>query len=311
MESSQMPAVPEADASGTPQRYDVDYDGPYDILTGLPIQNTEESVQEASVSDSSTYDYTAKMFRFPVMGSTESVYASVAANMVTTQAVTIQPDETVAAVLYRNGKRLDYNFEKAIGQPGKYDLVIEKVDTQFQLFSFTIVNQKTGLLNTYQLPSGFYLTELVVDGNPKTIRQAGIVDLSEEGVYEITYKCSATNADYNLNIEVDHTPPEIVCDGVQNGYARGPVTVSGISGSDSVSLLFNGESVTIPKNGKLVSPGIYELTVTDDAGNKTEENFTIRMYLNKQGIIFTLVFLALVAALGIYVYIIRKRLRVQ
>ena len=290
---------------------DVDYEGPYDILTGLPVQDAETVVQEASVSDSSSYDYASKMFRFPVEGTSDSVYASVAANMVTTQAVTIQADAQVDVALYRNGERLDTDFSEPVKVPGKYDLIVEQVDNEFQLFSFTIVGEKTGLLNNYQMPSGFYLTELILDDEPQQILQAGIVDLTAEGTYEITYKCSATNADYHLDIVVDHTPPEIVCEGITNGYASGPVTVTGIEKTDTVSLLFNGESVKLPANDTLVSPGNYQLTVTDDAGNAVQQDFTIRMYLNSQGLIFSIIALVLVAALVIYVYVIRKRLRVQ
>ena len=290
---------------------DVDYEGSYDIRTGLPLHEAETAVKEAPVSDSSSYDFSLKMFRFPIGDSTSSVYASVAADMVTKQPVTITADEGGDIALYRDGTRLDANFSEPISMTGKYDLLVEQVDNEYQLFSFMIVGDRTGLLQNYPMPDGFYVTGLTVDGSPMPLRQTGMVDLTAEGDYEITYRCSATNSDYYLEVTVDHTPPEIVCEGVSNGYARGPVVVNGIESTDTVSLLFEGESVKMPSNHKLISPGTYELTVKDDAGNIKEQQFTIRMYLNSQGLIFSIFAVALIAALGIYIFTIKKRLRVQ
>ena len=308
MESFQMLTVSETPAL---LQAEVNYEGPYDILTGQPVQEAANTVQEASVSDSVNYDLSANMFRYDVDGTDYSVFASVAPNMVTTQAVTVIPDEKVDAALYLNGERLDQDFSESLKEPGKYDLVIEQVDSEFQLFSFTIVGAKTGLFNVYQMPPGFYATEVIRDGEAQQIRQAGTVDLSVEGEYQITYRCSATNIDYHLDVEVDHTPPVIALEGAADGYASGPVVVTGIEDTDTVTVLFNGEPVRMPINNTLVSPGDYELTVTDDAGNSIQETLTIRMYLNRQGLIFSIIAVALIAALVIYVYVIRKRLRVQ
>ena len=308
MESYQMLTVSQSSAF---LQAEVDYEGPYDILTGQPLQETADTVQEASVSDSVNYDFSANMFRCTVLNSEYYIYASVAPGMVTTQPVTIEPDEQVDVVLYLDGEPLDQDFSEPIKTPGKYDLVIEQVDAEFQLFSFTIVNEKTGLLGTYQMPAGFYVTELIYNGETQAIRQAGAVDLSAEGDYEITYRCGATNVDYHLDLEMDHTPPTFTLEGAENGYASGPVTLTGLEDTDTVSVLFNGKSVRMPFNDVLTSPGDYELTVTDDAGNAVTENLTIRMYLNSQGLIFSILALVMVVALAVYVYVIRKRLRVQ
>lgn len=290
---------------------DVEYDGPYDILTGRPLQEAADTVQEASINDTVSYDLSANMFRYPTSDGESSVYASVAPNMVTTQAVSIVIGEKVDAVLYRDGERLDESFSEPFKLPGKYDLVVEQVDTAFPLLSFTIVQPKTGALSVYQMPSGFYVTEVVRNDETQQIRQAGMVDLTTEGTYEITYRCSATNIDYHLDIEVDHTPPAITLEGATDGVARGPVTITGLEGTDTVALLFNGESVRLPDNATLISPGDYQIAVTDDAGNTVQEDLTIRMYLNSQGLIFSVLAIALVVALVVYVYILRKRLRVQ
>ena len=61
----------------------------------------------------------------------------------------------------------------------------------------------------------------------------------------------------------------------------------------------------------LKTPGKYELTVTDKAGNAVTESFEIGMYLNAQGLWFTLLAAAVLISAGVYMYLARKRLRVR
>ena len=53
------------------------------------------------------------------------------------------------------------------------------------------------------------------------------------------------------------------------------------------------------------------MTVTDDAGNSIVESFEIQFYLNYQGLLFGLLFLAVIGAAIAYMVWSRKNLRVR
>jgi len=127
----------------------------------------------------------------------------------------------------------------------------------------------------------------------------------------MTYRCNLTGIDYGLEVEIDHTPPSFTLDGVTDGSARGPVTVKDYSKDDSFRVLLNGENYKFPADGVLSLPGTYELTASDDAGNTVTEKFEIKFYLNYQGLLFGLLFLAVAAAAIGYMIWSRKKLRVR
>ena len=53
------------------------------------------------------------------------------------------------------------------------------------------------------------------------------------------------------------------------------------------------------------------ITVTDQAGNEAEYNVTILLYLNAQSVIFLALFVAIIAAVLIYLHYEKTRLRVR
>ena len=153
--------------------------------------------------------------------------------------------------------------------------------------------------------------KVVLDDAVQTLALRDSIDMRKEGKYQITYRCAATAIDYNLNLTVDHTPPQIVLEGVANGVASNPVKIQGISSGDSVSLYREGQKIPVPEEDTLKSPGKYRLSVTDDAGNTTTVEFEIQFYLNMQGLIFTLLVVGVIIATAVYMYTSKKRLRVR
>ena len=116
---------------------------------------------------------------------------------------------------------------------------------------------------------------------------------------------------FGLKLVIDHTPPQVVFEGVENGEARGPVKITGLEKSDTIELTRDGKKVSFSLDNTLRSPGDYVAIITDDAGNSVTEKFTIGMYLNYQGLLFGLLAIAVIAAAAIYMYLARKRLKVR
>ena len=145
--------------------------------------------------------------------------------------------------------------------------------------SFQIVESTTGRLNQYILPTGFTLRSVNFNGVP-TKGGYGSVDMSQEGYYEIVYRCNQTGIDYYLNVTTDHTPPDVKFEGVdKEGRASGPVTITGLTDDDKVFVQLDEHDSRIDKNNQLTESGRYHVTVVDSAGNSVSRDFVIMIYL--------------------------------
>ena len=291
-------------SSSTVGGVDMDYEGEVDMYSGSPI-NTEEAAEQQTVTlaDGGLYNRSSHMFIYTAPNSNLSVSSSVADGMITTGSVSLELENSLSANLYIDGEQAeDVDFNN-ITKAGKYSLVVQGSGVDHQLLSFTILPKKTGAVDSYKLPQGFDLTELITN--------VGTVDMSQDGDYSITYHCNLTGVDYGLSVTMDHVPPSVVFDGVTDGAARGPVTIKEYSKEDTFDILLNGETYKFPKDEILTLPGNYEITVTDDAGNTIKDTFEIKFYLNYQGIFFGIIFIAVIAAAVGYMIWSRKRLRVR
>lgn len=298
---------------------DMDYEGEVDVFTGEPVYTSdsdEESSNQQSVvrvTDGVNYDYEQNMYIYTVPDSGgQTVSSNVADGMITRDPVSISVDNGVTAELYLDGTLLEDIDYNDIFQYGSYSLVVRGVDSETQLFTFTIVAEKTGLLNSYQIPDGFELTEVTIEDEAQNLPENKIVKMKKEGQYQISYRCKASGVEYGLKVIVDHTPPAVKLEGVgENDKAKGAVTVSGIEEGDLVSLLKDGKDYSLSSSGVIKMPGNYQLTVTDDAGNTFEKEFQIRFYLDRQGLWFGALAAAVIIAAVVYMVMARKRLRVR
>ena len=299
-------------AANTVGGVDMDYEGEVDIYSGNPISSEDTSSRRTiALADGSLYDTESEMFIYTAPDTNLTVTSSVADGMMTTDPVSLDIDSGLSSVLYLDGEEEKDADLKNIKDPGKYSLVVTGSGTDHQLISFTIIPKKTGSVSSYKLPLGFDLKELHISGREEQFSNVGVVDLSQDGDYTITYHCNLTGKDYGLSVTIDHVPPAVTLEGVKDGSARGPVTIKDYAKEDSFDILLNGEDYSFPQDDKLTLPGKYELTITDDAGNEVTEKFEIKFYLNYQGLLFGLLFLAVIAAAIGYMIWSRKRLRVR
>lgn len=294
---------------------DMDYEGEINIYTGEPIvEDEDEEQRKVAVSANAVYDFEENTYTYTLPNnSAVSVNSSVPDSMITTKSVSISFDGDLSARLYQDGEEIDledYDLSE-IEDPGKYALVVTESDSEYQLLAFTIVPEKTGMISSYQLPDGFELVEVTINDDAQNISDKNIVKMKKEGTYLISYRCKASKVEYALKVDIDHTPPAVKLDGVSDGKASGAVTVSGIDKDDSVSVTKDGEEFKLGKEGIIKMPGKYEITVTDDAGNKFEEEFEIRFYLDRQGLLFGMLALAVIISIIVYMVRARKKLRVR
>ncbi len=290
----------------------IDYSGSVSPYDGSPVAEESEIVAKSvQLPDGSTYDRDSHTFNYSVSGYQGQVSSTVCNGMIVTDSVTITLPEEMDAILYCKGKEATDVDLAEITEPGSYSLVVSGQETDKQVLSFDIVSEKTGQITSYTLPEGFVIQTVEKDDVMQAPNYSRTVDLSAEGAYDIAYRCTSSGINYSLRVEIDHTLPTVEFVGINGSVANGPVTITGLAETDTVKVIFNDEEVNAPSNGVLRSVGSYRVTVFDDAGNSVSKDFTIRMYLNVQGIIFVALIVAVFIGVGVYMYVSRKRLRVR
>jgi len=289
--------------------------GRLDTFTGERISESgtgeagENAISEKIwLSDNMFYDPTNKAYGY--YAGDEIVYANVADGQVVKGKVSVKIPETVTAKLYWQGRAMNFPGGN-VSQLGSYTVEVSDNTTTTQLFSFTIVGNKTNQLLNYSMPEGFRITKATLDGTEIDYTRK-FVDMSKEGHYIISYECPKASVPYTLDVTVDTTPPTVVLEGVdEDGKARGPVAITQVVSEDTLVITRNGEEYKNYLASVLTQNGRYVVTVTDPAGNSTEYRFTILIYLDRNAWIFGGLFLLVVAVVaGLFVYF-KKNLRVR
>ncbi len=268
--------------------------------------NVTDTSSRISIGNGILYDSQEKRYMYPV--GTEYVYSNVLDQMITQNDVTITADAGVEYTVYLNGDAVDISDDSTVDEAGSYTVMTGKSGSQTEAFSFTIVGSAINQPDVYELPSTCVTTKVAKDG-AEVSSDTRSIDLSEEGHYVIEYMCVRNDITYSLDFTVDHTAPTLTLDGVKGNKARGKVTIKDIE---------DGTSITIEKDGsdikartQITQPGSYTVRATDQAGNSTVYSFYILFYLNAGGITFLILAVVGVAAVAVYLYISRKRMRIR
>ncbi|SEF79710.1 hypothetical protein SAMN04487934_103188 [Eubacterium ruminantium] len=289
---------------------DIDYSGPLDPVTGDPIGTDEDGTPNRTViSDGSVYDAEEKTYTYTFPSAVIS--SSAADGMVVTGEVFLEASNNTALVLYKDGEKIA-NIPESVSESGAYTFTLNSDGTVKNVLSFRIVKKITNALNQYVMPDGFYVKSVYIDGVEQEDISYGSVDMTQEGFYEISYKCSDNQVEYSLDVTVDHTPPDITFKGLgKDNKASGPVTVVGLKPTDTINITFNGKKTALDYDSQLTESGKYRVVITDEAGNRIEKNFRILIYINLRTGILIAIVLAVVIGVGIALYITRKRMRVR
>ena len=278
-----------------------------DPFTGQIIGRTDSSDPEAPaevrISNNCTYDKDQKLFTFTTASASNAyVQCSLYDGEITTGTVTLNVGEGARVSMYLDGEKLSAMGQMTLNDSGYY--TIRNNDSDKVLLSFTIVPETTCMLAAYKLPSIFFVTGLSRDGKKLSINDTSMVSLAEDGAYSIIYQSTPLNLYRNLYLRIDHTAPVLEIEGVKSGIATGPVTLGETENGSTLTVMRDGERLLVPGN-PLKTPGVYHLTYTDNAGNSTFYDFTIRFYMDiTLGALIAAVAVLLIA---IIVYIIHAR----
>lgn len=292
-ETESADSIPEADIISDYSNTNVTY--------GLELTADQTVITSSVIYDSAKQRY----IYITDLGRVES---SVMDGMIVTGTVSVAAESGMAVTLYKNGERLEQSDLTALQDSGYYVLQYnDNGGIPQTILEFTIVPQLTGMVDHYSLPTGFTVTTASFNG--AELPASTEVNMEKEGSYRITYECKRTGVLYELDVDIDHTPPVLALEAVKDGVARGPVDISDLEPGASVYMTLDGSQYNYRE--KLTRSGNYEIWVYDAAGNMSKYEFTIMIYLDGSGYAFFGLFLVLILGVVTYMMIAKKRLRVR
>ena len=262
-----------------------------------------------NIAGDTYYDSVESVFLYYVKEDiAQAVRCSVADGMITEKAVSIKADAGVDLEVYLNGERLESISGGSFQAPGEYVVVYMGGTVPEQLFSFTIVPEFCNYVTGYTLPTGFEILEASLNKEPVAFDK-GHIKLTDEGKYNIQYRCIKTDISYQLQLQTDFTGPVLSLEEVKDGKARGPVDISEARNAAYVNIYHNGERIS--RKDILTESGEYVIELADEAGNKTTYSFTILIYFDGNSWLFFM--LVIFSCLGVMIYLLRarKHLRVR
>lgn len=279
--------------------------------TGENTQPYDADAWRVWLTNSCYYDSTTREFCYPIEESGTEVRANVADGMIVTEPVSVKG---VTLLIYRDGERWEGD-PTSITEPGEYVVMAQVGNQTPRMFTFTLAGIGVSTVYSYNLPAGMYVIEATRDEMPIAYERAS-VPMQEDGLYHVVYECIAAETVYELNLNVDRTPPEIEFSGEidENHRVHSALSFSGLQEGDTIRVLLDGVPVDVAVNpdgsGVLPDSGNYIITVFDAAGNSTEYGYIVMLYLNAGSLGFFLLLAATGIAVIVYIFIKRKRLEI-
>lgn len=210
--------------------------------------------------------------------------------------------EELAIDMYRDGEKIEYNFEQILNDDGAYAFVLTDELGNQTAFSFTIWNKPISRIER-KFHDLIEITEIVLNEEIQVLDiQDNTLYLVDEGYYQVTVLDKTVNKKFTFNLTLDTTPPTIELVGTENGgYTKSEVSTR--NASENPIYIYasnNSEEFEYKLGEKMKDTGSYKLIVVDEAGNQSVYEFTIVYSLNGASIALFGAMLAVVVILIIF-----------
>lgn len=261
---------------------DVTYSGPLDPRTGLPPDQSRKDQEE--LSSQLNYDKSKRVFTYFAgdLSFTSSVPDGAILSLTGGDKVAVILPDGLNGALYRNGDLVNDVDLTGITTPGGYLLDVRGgSSSQSATLSFTIADELTNSLTEIQLPEGFSFQSPHLNGEELSSEYSNYIELLEDGEYDLAWSCPEISRSYSLSFTLDTQAPTLALPEVTDGQAHSAVTLTDLEQGAYILLESGGEERTIRSSlDEIKEAGSYRLTVYDQAGNYTQYDFIIHVYLN-------------------------------
>ncbi len=202
--------------------------------------------------------------------------------------------------LYRDDQPVEFTQGQSLTEPGYY-----RLEADGQPWSFVIASA-VRQMDSYPAPAGMAITGAALDGEPRKLSSDRYVSMKEDGLYQI-FMTGEDREELEVFLKKDTQAPQ-----VQVAVTGGTADIQYLS--DDV------ETIVLEKNGEVQSgfsgyaikdPGAYRLTVSDEAGNVSSQEFTVRYRLNIYAVAAIVLILLVAAGVVVFVMHMKKNVKVR
>ena len=253
-----------------------------------------------------------------VLKTGETFFTSLPNGSITNEPVTVQTTEGLEFTAYKDGKEYtDFVPGEPVNVVGSYAVYISKPGDEAFLdsypfgnpaFRFRIINRMVSDIGMINAPYGVTIRNVRyngLDANDTMLINSYEAHIDSNGDYEITFDDEAGSREVTFTL--DNEPPVFAVD-VQPNEAK----VTYYSGDIARCVLYRGDKIESeqPLIDSVTRSGKYTLIVYDAAGNSSKSEFTVRYRINAAAVIAIFAVLAVIAAAVVYIYRMRKNVKV-
>ncbi len=228
----------------------------------------------------------------------------------------VSEDLNVYRVL-RDGEPVDFSDGLVFDLPGSYRVTMWdnelgiKGDTSYRIdFCFVLYSPAPRNVSHINAPMGFMVSSVSLDGMAKATDSRDYVQLEEDGNYEILFEDPKGTIRWQMDIERDTSAPALYfTPDIKSGRVSEYVDFTASDRDADIRILWNGQQVEA-YSPRLAMDGHYQITITDQAGNSRQYEFTLRKGFDIRGGYLIIIPVLLLAAAGGIVLYWRRNMRV-
>lgn len=248
-------------------------------------------------------------------------FSSVPNGMITGEPVEFRPPDNALSLIQVDDELAAMQSRERFTEPGSYRIRMlcysplkgrEINYTVYEvLFYFTILEPVTRQVGVVQAPEGFVITGVRKDGSRQEPDSGWCVFLQEDGVYEIDYeKEEGQPLKLKTRLARDTTAPFLnFSQEVGRDAVPSPLSFQPSEPDCTIRMLYNGSSGYAVSN-TLTTAGIYELRVSDRAGNSRSYQVRIRQTYELMDYRLMLMGVVLFGGIVLWMFFLRRHMRV-
>ena len=233
------------------------------------------------------------------------VYATTGDGVISNNEVIVSAGEKVTTIVTKDGQPYQFTIGQAISEEGKYKFNVYDTFGNEKSFSFEIVKGTKTMLD-YAL--GESVEIISITKNEEIIEwDSNTLNFNEDGTYLIS--CKVDNEEYNFELSLDTTAPEVTLNGIENGGVDNTtVTITDMTEEGIIEVYKDGILVEYTLGNEIKEYGSYEVKVSDALGNNRTYTFVLEYQMN--GWAIALIVIGIIAVVGVIIIVYWKKKRV-
>ena len=217
----------------------------------------------------------------------------------------------------KDGEPQDFSEGLVFTQPGSYRITMWdnelglNGDTSYRIdYCFVLYSSRPQNVSHINAPMGFEVESVSWNGVSQGTADPSFAHLELDGTYEITFLAPEAGARWSMRLTRDTTAPALwFSEDISGGRAEDYLDFIPSDPDCQIDILWNGQQAEA-YGSRLAMDGRYVITVTDQAGNSREYDFTLRKGFSIWSGYMIIIPVLLAAAAGGTILYWRRHMRV-